>query len=202
MSDTRTHASEPSAVLGELALPHVPREWFVRPNGHDASGSIHGVAHTVRVWVHAQELAGELSRDIADDLGPLSGWELEALNFSALWHDIGRTNDATDYYHGAKSAGKVAGLALHSGLDALMLEVALNAVTHHCGSEAHAERSMSRLHDPSRALRVFRILKDADALDRVRLGAGDLDTGQLRFQQSRRRVERAWELLRLIPDQG
>lgn len=54
--------------------------------------------------------------------------------------------------------------------------------------------------DPTRALRVFRNLKDADALDRVRLGEDDLDTKQLRFRQSRHRVERAWVLLRLIPD--
>jgi len=47
------------------------------------------------------------------------------------------------------------------------------------------------------ALRVFRLLKDADALDRVRLG--DLDVNYLRFPVSHARVDRAWELLREIP---
>ncbi len=40
-----------------------------------------------------------------------------------------------------------------------------------------------------------RVLKDADALDRVRLGRYDLDVGQLRFPESVQRVDRAWELL-------
>ena len=47
--------------------------------------------------------------------------------------------------------------------------------------------------DPEAALRVFRVLKDADALDRVRLG--DLDVSYLRFPESVQRVDRAWELL-------
>jgi len=43
------------------------------------------------------------------------------------------------------------------------------------------------------ALSVFQVLKDADALDRVRLG--DLDPSYLRFPESLERVDIAWELL-------
>ncbi len=44
---------------------------------------------------------------------------------------------------------------------------------------------------------MFRVLKDADGLDRVRLG--DLDPSYLRYEVSRESVDRAWELLREIP---
>lgn len=165
----------------------VDPSWFIRPDGYDASATIHGVGHTQRVRIHAAE--------IAEALG-LAVWEREALDYAAMWHDIGRTHDHADYYHGAKSAGRVVGLGLHLGLDEPMVEVALFAVTHHSGSEEHAKRALSWMVDPEAAWRVFTVLKDADALDRVRLGAGDLYVSFLRHDVSAGRVERAWELLR------
>jgi hypothetical protein len=110
-----------------------------------------------------------------------------------------RTNDHSDCYHGAKSAGRVVGLGLHKGLDEPTVEVALFAVTHHSASEEHAKRAVEWLVDPEAAWRVFTVLKDADALDRVRLGAGDLDVRLLRHDVSLGHVERAWELLREMP---
>jgi exopolyphosphatase/pppGpp-phosphohydrolase len=124
-------------------------------------------------------------------------WEREALALAALWHDIGRDQDDVDYYHGAKSAGKVVGLGLHRGVDSQLREIALFVVTHHSGSETHAESAASHVFDPSAALRVFRILKDADGLDRVRLG--DLDPRYLRLEVSRHRVKYAHELLAALP---
>lgn len=161
--------------------------WFVRPDGYDASRTIHGIGHTERVRIHAGE--------VAEALG-LAGWEREALDYAAMWHDIGRTNDRPDYYHGAKSAGRAIGLGLHEGLDPLIIEAALFAVTHHCGSEEHAKRAVAWTADPDATWWVFTVLKDADGLDRVRLGAGDLDLGMLRHEVSRGREGRAWELLR------
>lgn len=161
--------------------------WFIRPDGYDASLTIHGLGHTERVRIHALEIASALG---------LAAWEREALDYAAIWHDIGRTNDHADYYHGAKSAGRVVGLGLHLALDEPIAEVALFAVTHHCGSEEHAKRAVGWTVDPDAAWRVFTVLKDADGLDRVRLGAGDLDVDQLRHEVSRGRVDRAWELLR------
>lgn len=45
------------------------------------------------------------------------------------------------------------------------------------------------------SLDVFRALKDADALDRVRLGPHDLAPSYLRFEVSHERIETAWALL-------
>ena len=177
---------DPLAVLARLPAPD-PR-WFLRPDGRDGSPGIHGVGHTLRVLIHAVELGEALG---------IPPWEMEAVRAAALWHDIGRTDDGADYYHGAKSAGKVVGLGLHANVPPPVLEAALYAVTHHSGDEGHGERAAARLSDPDAALRIFRILKDADGLDRVRLG--DLDLNQLRHPVSRMRVGRAEELLALLP---
>jgi HD superfamily phosphodiesterase len=174
-----------SALLARLPRPDPA--WFRRPDGRDGSRGIHGVGHTVRVMVHAVE--------IAEALG-VAGWERESLTLAALWHDIGRTDDGADDYHGAKSAGKVVGLGLHPRVDRLVLDIALYAVTHHSGSEDHGERAARRLTNPSAALRVFRMLKDADGLDRVRLG--DLDPRLLRLPPSLLRLERAQALIGLV----
>jgi hypothetical protein len=78
-----------------------------------------------------------------------------------------------------------------------VLETALYAVTHHSGSEEHGERAARSLPDPDGALRVFRTLKDADGLDRVRFDG--LDFAYLRLAAARERVDRAWDLLEHIP---
>lgn len=51
------------------------------------------------------------------------------------------------------------------------------------------------------ALRVLRILKDADALDRVRFGHGHLKLHLLRFPESRCRIDRAFELVRATEEE-
>jgi hypothetical protein len=60
-----------------------------------------------------------------------------------------------------------------------------------CGAAAHAKRLAAdqsearRLAEPERALRVLWLLKDADALDRVRLGFGECaDPAQLRRDET------------------
>lgn len=176
---------------GAAAVAHLPSpapSWFLRPDGTDGSRTIHGVSHTLRVMVHATEIAQALA---------VAEWEREAVLLAALWHDIGRTHDGGDFHHGAKSAGKVVGLMLHRGVAPRVLEAALHAVTHHSSSEEHGERAARHFDDPEAVRRVFRILKDGDGLDRVRLG--DLDVAQLRLPISRRRVARAEELLRVVP---
>lgn len=171
-------------VKGMMCDVMIKTTWFERPDGSNSARGIHGTGHTKRVLSHALEIAAALGLD---------DWEVEAIRLAACWHDIGRTNDGADYYHGAKSAGKVMGLKLYKGVESKILEAALFAVTHHCGCEEHAERAAGRIPDDQATLRIFRVLKDADALDRVRLGG--LDTSFLRFEVSHTYVPRAWKLL-------
>lgn len=179
------HVPTAGAIRGLLAtLPAPDPAWFLRPGGEDGSGGLHGIGHTLRVMAHAVEIGRAL------DVSP---WELESVTLAALWHDIGRTHDGRDPYHGAKSAGKLVGLGLHRCVEPIVLETALHAVTHHSLPDAEGERGAQRLKEPASALRVFRLLKDADGLDRVRLG--DLDARQLRFEISRTRIDRALDFL-------
>jgi putative nucleotidyltransferase with HDIG domain len=155
------------AVAWAARAPRVPEEWFARDS------SLHGVFHTQRVHIHAQRLTREL------------GWaELDAQLAlkAALWHDIGRTNDGEDDGHGAQSAARAAQLGLTEALAPADAGAVLFAVFFHClpddrakdealrWHEERGERSAGRLPDPQQALRILWLLKDADALDRVRLG--------------------------------
>lgn len=171
----------------ERVLASIDPDWFTRPDGSVASGGIHGIGHTKRVLLHTLDISAGVG--VAD-------WERQAAVLAAAWHDIGRVHDGADYYHGALSAGKVVGLGLQIGIEPRVRDAALFAVTHHSGSEVHAERDAEWNRDGGATLRVFQILKDADALDRVRLG--DLDTDYLRFEYSVTRVDRAWELFAAV----
>jgi HD superfamily phosphodiesterase len=160
--------------------------WFHKPDG------IHGVSHTRRVSVHA--------RVIAQAVG-VSRWQLEALTRAALWHDIGRVHDGVDPSHGVRSHYKVLSLGLHDGLDDRLCKAVFFAVEQHCTTERYVPAEAARLGDDAEpALHVWRILKDADGLDRVRLGGRwACDPAQLRFDFSRGQIEPAMELLRIVP---
>ncbi|MBK9518151.1 MAG: hypothetical protein IPO09_12540 [Anaeromyxobacter sp.] len=160
--------------------------WFIRPDGEDGSATIHGVGHVTRVTVHAVELATQLG---------LAGWQVEAARLAGLWHDIGREHDGGDYFHGGRSAGKAVGLGLHLGVEPRTLEVALFAVTYHAVEDHWGEEASELTSDPAATLAVYRVLKDADALDRVRFGRHRLDVRQLRHPEARVRIERAVQLV-------
>jgi len=156
--------------------PHVPEAWFVRRS------ALHGVRHTQRVHIHAQRLTAHLGWSPADAALVLR---------AALWHDIGRQSDGVEPDHGTKSVARADELGLTGELAPGDAAVVRFAVVRHSvgdrGAEAHAAElaragdETRRLPDPERALRVLWLLKDADALDRVRLLPGEqADPRQLR----------------------
>ena len=168
--------------------PYVPEEWFARPS------SLHGASHTQRVHIHAQRLIREL------------GWaepDAALVLTAALWHDIGRTNDGVDPSHGAASAARALDLGLPGELSQDGADVVLFAIACHSLPDDFADREVRRWHEaggraspsngddgpglaePERALRVLWLLKDADALDRVRLAPWEsADPEQLRHAEA------------------
>ncbi len=76
------------------------------------------------------------------------------------------------------------------------VESARLAVTFHNVEDRRGEDAARCTTDPAAALAVFRVLKDADALDRVRFGRNRLDLRQLRFEESHPMVAKAAELVR------
>jgi len=160
--------------------PDVPAWWFRR------ASRLHGESHTRRVHVHAQRLLERLRWDEADARLVLR---------AALWHDIGRETDGVEPPHGARGAARADELGLTAGLPPDDAALVRFAITRHSlsdgGAAAHAvelaaaEDRARRLAQPERALRVLWVLKDADALDRVRLGFGErADPRQLRHPEA------------------
>ena len=140
--------------------PSVPESSFTRLS------RLHGVRHTQRVHVHAQRLAADIGWGDADT---------RLVLLAALWHDIGRTNDADDPGHGSASAVRAEALGLTAPLSRSDAGIVRFAVTFHSRADAAALRSSRGLPRAraERALRVLWLLKDADALDRVRLTPGE-----------------------------
>jgi len=181
------HADDAGAWAGRAA--DVPAEWF------EHSSYLHGVRHTQRVHLHAQRLVRELHWPEADAHVVLS---------AALWHDIGRVHDGWDPGHGRLSVVRVQERGLHASLSTVDARLALFAIRYHCRSDGRGELRAAGQEDPERALRILWLLKDADALDRVRLarageGAYEIDPSALRHLCTIDMVGFAEELLEALP---
>ena len=177
-------ALKAEAAAWAARAPHVPQEWFRRHS------RLHGPGHTRRVHVHAQRLLEQIGWPEADATLVLR---------AALWHDIGRLGDGVEPDHGRLSAEHADELGLSAALAPDDAAVVRFAIRRHSlrdrGAEEEAARLASaddptrRLAQPERALRVLWLLKDADALDRVRLGLGEqADSRQLRHPETVRLI--------------
>lgn len=147
---------------------------FLRPY------SVHGISHSKRVlWLTSQ---------IADVI-QLNHREEIILALACCYHDIGRINDCYDEEHGALSAKKVIKLGLLDGygLNQEEIELILGLITLHSMPDDYFV-------DRDRPLLLYQILKDADALDRIRLGEDDLDPAYLRLEVSKGLIQTAVDL--------
>ncbi|MDP3045440.1 MAG: HD domain-containing protein [Bacillota bacterium] len=173
-----------------LARPHMdsgddPR---LPPYFHKSWG-IHGVGHARRVLLLSLMLAH------LNGLGPE---EFDLLAQASLYHDIGRTHDNTCLIHGKASYRKMTELGLINiqepeGREALRLVVETHCIP---DREALAAVDTYRFRNTERARMLLTIFKDADGLDRVRLG--DLNPRYLRNPFARRLVPVSHDLLKLI----
>jgi HD superfamily phosphodiesterase len=189
-----TVRTDEEAALWAARAPHVPDEWFKRRS------SLHGVRHTQRVHIHVQRLVEQLAWSRADR---------EIVLHAALWHDIGREGDGVEPSHGVSSVARADELGLTAALSEGDAAVARFAIERHSlsdrGAEEHAAELAAaddparRLASSERALRVLWLLKDADALDRVRLGFGErADPRQLRHPQTVELIDFAEALHRAL----
>jgi len=151
--------------------------------------TVHGQAHVSRVMIHAFRLI------------EATGWVEEA---PRLWaavylHDLARTHDGLCYRHGGDAMKKFRGLPelralfARGGVTADDYDAITTAVVHHC-----LPNEIDRAHPH---WRLTSLLKDADGLDRVRLG--DLDARYLRNAEARTMIDFAHALFdetdRIIP---
>ena len=160
----------------------VPLDRFIPlPGDFRHPSQLHGQAHVARVMVHAIRLAEATGQTAT--LGP-------RLWASVFLHDLARTHDGVCHVHGAHAAERLrqepalqARLA-EAGLAAADYEAIEDAVTAH---SAPKEVPRDHAHWP-----LIALLKDADGLDRVRLG--DLDPRYLRHPETRGMIAFADEL--------
>ncbi len=99
--------------------------------------------------------------------------------------------------HGEAGVARLRALGLADELARSDATIVYFAIRHHCLRDECGERAARHLPDPERALCVFWLLKDADGLDRVRLGE-EPDPGQLRSPLAAESVALARLLLRLV----
>lgn len=146
---------------------------------------VHGSGHIHRVLLFAALIAWKEGLTEAD---------IRQYFRAASYHDVGRTFDGYDIYHGARSSLKLEGLTGCTGEDLIELKAAVTA-------HARPDRDMETIlhsfqpEDYPRTLELTRLLKDADNLDRVRLG--DLKDKFIRHDSAKDLVPFAWRLLDL-----
>ena len=183
------HINKPVTI--RPASTGVPREWTcpagfrIDKRWFDRSSSIHGKAHTLRVMIHARWLIVRLKEfaEVADTL-----LERDLLT-AALIHDMGRRSDGGCTEHGrwAREGKRHVAELFAGSLDDEAWDRIGRAV------EAHSRDDPSNGF-PSGGLTA--LLKDADALDRVRLGK-DPNPRYFRHTFTRERVDQAWRLMEI-----
>ncbi|QST02292.1 HD domain-containing protein (plasmid) [Pontibacillus sp. ALD_SL1] len=185
-------ASEEIPHLEEMGLVDVyhdygselEEEWFKDPYG------THGVLHTKRVLLHVLSLSEALQ---------LSEDDQSILCEAALYHDIGRTHDGVDSEHGRKSVEKMKELGITPGLPIESEQIMAHIITYHAYSDEETDQLIQNEVEEEwqdKTKELLHIFKDADGLDRVRLG--DLDVAQLRTKEAVERPSFALQLYRGI----
>lgn len=152
---------------------------------------IHAMAHCERVLLHALSMGYEL---MPDNLHAIS-----ALAHASIFHDTRRLDEYLDTGHGARAAVYYTQYAAgHADVD--FDERAQYMMRYHdlddtTGIAAIEARWGADTPEGREAKLLYAIFKDADALDRWRLGSLGLDSKYLRTEAARNRVQYAKELV-------
>lgn len=143
---------------------------------------IHGIGHIERVLLFGGLIAMGNQCNEADT---------RLLLTACSYHDIGRRDDSLDDDHGRRSSEKLPQVITLPTEDMAIVQAAIYA---HSINDVLMEETIRNfgIHDRQRALNIARMLKDADALDRVRVM--DLNPAFLRFPCSCQYVDFAYEL--------
>lgn len=145
----------------------------------------HGQLHCARVLLFALRIS---------ELQMLSPLEQEILAQAAAFHDCRRKNDWYDVGHGQRAAdhyravAEIKGITYHPETYYIM--------AWHDRDDEHGYKAIQNAFpDPSRTLALYRNFKDADGLDRYRLGKKALDVRFLRTDEARTLTDYAYEML-------
>ena len=160
-------------------LNKIKKEFIYKSDGH-------GLNHNERVALFTFYLANAQH---------LSDRDLKLALYGAFYHDIGRRHDYTDDYHGEKSAELICNLGLN--ITDEEMDILKTVVTCHSLDDSRFESIVkkNKVKNVKRCEVLFKILKDSDALDRVRLDENPVVIpSMLRFDESRRIILAAYQL--------
>lgn len=161
-------------------------------------GAIHFRSHWARVLMIALVLGDEAG---------LSDTDLDALAMAAVFHDSRRKNPYLDTGHGLRASEYYRHAASENGATSPLLVFdprTFLAIRWHDRNDGEGMAAFTRAYDllvgvPQGAQAdvafVYQLFKDADGLDRVRLGLDQLDIRFLRTQSAKDAVNYARELL-------
>jgi len=161
------------------------RDYFFDPQG------IHGLGHMKRVLFLNLILAY---------LEKLKAKDIDILINCSLFHDIGRINNHADAVHGTFSYVKAVENNLLSDIpkdeDSQITKL---IITTHCMDDSLIPTRINDfqgIEDKERGIRLLKIFKDADGLDRIRFGG--LDERYLRTEHAAELVSISETLLKDI----
>lgn len=125
----------------------------------------------------------------------LSEEEMEQLAMAAVFHDSRRLDDGIDRGHGTRAAEYYKDYCRDHDLS--YHEQTYYITSYHDQDDSLGLSEIAKSPDLSeRTMLLYQIFKDADALDRFRLGPNGLDVKFLRTEEARGLVDFAKELLR------
>lgn len=167
-------------------LDSIKVEWLY-PSFH------HGINHNERVLFWTYYLGLKLNLDLVSMRTVLDG---------AKYHDIGRTNDLLDPSHGTRSAEKIENVIEDSNYqkqENLQLLKAIIEIHSQLDKNAEAVIKKYQIQNTEQFYILFSILKDADALDRVRLTYmkkrfSSLNPAYLRLKESKELLKATHQL--------
>lgn len=147
---------------------------------------IHTQGHCERVLMHALRIGD--ARQVTDR-------QLQALAMASIFHDTRRKDNYLDTGHGARAAAYYKAFCADHELP--FLPETYEAICFHDRDDAMGEEDI-REHagaDAAPWIEVYHIFKDADALDRLRLGTWCLDPKYLRTPEAKTMIAFAQHLV-------
>lgn len=156
----------------------------------------HGIKHNVRVLVWTFYLGCCYHLSSEDFIIAIDG---------ARYHDIGRMNDLEDVEHGKRSADQVIAVVTDEIYQEKQNKLLLQAIIalHSVDDDRKNEIIQKyQIIDHARFTLLYSILKDSDALDRIRLSYlggqySELNPKYLRLEESKKLLKSTHQLLEL-----
>lgn len=148
-----------------------------------ADSQKHTKDHCARVLFHALVIASQIG---------LSEKDKDALGAAAAFHDSRRQNDWLDVGHGKRAADAYRDFC---HLNALPFDERTYFVMAFHDREDGFGKAEIKHRNMENGVLLYEIFKDADGLDRFRLGPNALDVNMLRTEEAKKLIEFAEKLV-------